>query len=222
MKWTDKYHPGSFDEVMGNKKAVAACRYYVEHPQDMPHLMFSGYTGVGKTTLAKLLKQELEIDGMNYSYKNCSDETSIEMIRKELIDFMRYSKWGDVPFKLVILEESEQLSRQAQQALKVPLERYNNCRVVFITNHPDRFIDEIRKGRCQEFRFEPLSKQEITQRLNYIIQQEGLTDIDVQSIAREAEGSMRLAISNLQQKTITGDKTSEIDQIVQKYAGVQQ
>ena len=217
MNLIDKYAPQSFDEVMGNHDAVKACRYYAKHPEYMPHLLFEGYTGTGKTTLARLLRDALGIDGVNYACKNASSERGIDHIRGEIMRFMRYAPWGGVPFKLLVLEEADQLTPDAQKALKVPLETYSHCRVIFITNHMNGIIPEIRKGRCHVFTFNPIDSRDIMERLNYIVDREGLTDIDLTGIAERCEGSMRDAISLLQKEIITGGGRDYIDELLQRY-----
>lgn len=222
MNWLKKYAPKSFEEVAGNKKVVQALKKYVEQG-DMPHLIFHGHRGTGKNTLAVLLAKAMLGNSWRENFKemNASDERTIDIVRQQIIPYMRHTGlWNfNSKFKILFLDEADAITPDAQQALKRPLEIYeDNCKVIFSCNNIDRIIPEI-QDRCDVYAFPPLKKKDIVARLNYILQTEGIADgIDVEKIAEEANGSMRKAIILLQRAVLTMDsEMDEIEALLEKY-----
>ena len=224
--WTVKYAPKSLHEVMGNSEAVRAFHEYINNPESMPHLMLDGFTGTGKTTMVRILVDSIIGDQkMNIKEMNASNDRGIDTIRKEIISFMRYVPWGDVPFKILVLDEADAITREAQECLKAPLEKYkHNCRVIFLCNDGNKIIPEIRLGRCTVFQFKPLKERDIVDRLKYILNQEGINNgFDLELIYRKSGGSMRAAIAILQQmvqsKSNSGEsEIDEIEKIIKAYS----
>jgi len=160
--WTEKYRPGKFEEIKGQKEIVEKIKAFVESGS-MPHLLFSGPAGVGKTTLSLVIAKELfgENWKQNTLELNASDERGIDVVRVKVKDFARTRALGDVPFKLIYLDESDALTRDAQQALRRTMENYTKtCRFILSCNYSSKIIDPI-QSRCAVFRFKPLSKDDI-------------------------------------------------------------
>ena len=158
--WTEKYRPGIFDDIKGQKEIVEKIKAFVES-KNMPHLLFSGPAGVGKTTLSLVIAKQLfgEHWRENTLELNASDERGIDVVRVKVKDFARTKAIGDVPFKLIYLDESDALTREAQQALRRTMENYTKtCRFILSCNYSSRIIDQI-QSRCAEFRFKPLGKE---------------------------------------------------------------
>ena len=171
--WTEKYRPASFEEVRGQKDIIEKVKAFVKSG-NMPHLLFSGPAGVGKTTLALVIAKELfgENWRANVLELNASDERGIDVIRVKVKDFARTKAIGDVPFKLIYLDESDALTKEAQQALRRTMENYTRtCRFILSCNYSSKILDPI-QSRCAVFRFKPLAKEEIIEVVNEIIKNE--------------------------------------------------
>ncbi|MBI2102990.1 replication factor C small subunit [Candidatus Woesearchaeota archaeon] len=174
--WTEKYRPSTFDEVRGQREIVEKIRAFVASGS-MPHLLFSGPAGVGKTTLSLVIARQLfgENWRQNTLELNASDERGIDVVRVKVKDFARTKAIGDVPFKLIYLDESDALTKEAQQALRRTMENYTKtCRFILSCNYSSKIIDPI-QSRCAVFRFKPLSEEEIYQVVDKIATQEKLT-----------------------------------------------
>ena len=174
--WTEKYRPSSFKEIRGQKEIVEKVQAFVRS-QNLPHLLFSGPAGVGKTTLSLVIAKELfgEHWRENTLELNASDERGIDVVRVKVKDFARTKAIGKVPFKLIYLDESDALTREAQQALRRTMENYTKtCRFILSCNYSSKIIDPI-QSRCAVFRFKPLSKEEIIVLIDKISTEEQLT-----------------------------------------------
>ncbi len=173
--WTEKYRPTSFAEIKGQKEIVEKVKAFVESGS-MPHLLFSGPAGVGKTTLSLVIAKQLfgENWKQNTLELNASDERGIDVIRVKVKDFARTRAMGDVPFKLIYLDESDALTREAQQALRRTMENYTKtCRFILSCNYSSKIIDPI-QSRCAIFRFKPLSEDEVIEVIDNLAQKENL------------------------------------------------
>jgi replication factor C small subunit len=160
--WTEKYRPKDFSEIKGQKEIVKRIKAFVEL-QNIPHLLFAGPAGVGKTTLALVIVKKLFKDSwhQNFLELNASDERGIDIIRNKVKDFARTKAIGDVPFKIIYLDECDALTREAQQALRRTMENYTQtCRFILSANYSSKIIDPI-QSRCAMFRFKPLEEKEI-------------------------------------------------------------
>jgi replication factor C small subunit len=174
--WTEKYRPQTFEEVKGQNEIVNKIKAFVS-TGSMPHLLFSGPAGVGKTTLSLVIAKQLfgESWRQNTLELNASDERGIDVIRVKVKDFARTKAIGDVPFKLIYLDESDALTKEAQQALRRTMENYTRtCRFILSCNYSSKIIDPI-QSRCAVFRFRPLAEEDIYVMIDKLSTEEGLT-----------------------------------------------
>jgi len=173
--WTEKYRPSTFEEVKGQEEILTKIKAFVEQ-QNMPHLMFSGPAGVGKTTLSLVIAKELfgESWRQNVLELNASDERGIDVVRVKVKDFARTKAIGNVPFKIIYLDESDALTKEAQQALRRTMENFTRtCRFILSCNYSSKIIDPI-QSRCAVFRFKPLKKEDIFSMVDKIAVKEEL------------------------------------------------
>lgn len=212
--WTEKYRPGKFSDIKGQQEIVKRVKAFVEK-KNMPHLLFSGPAGVGKTSLSLVIARQLfgEQWRQNFLELNASDERGIDVVRNKVKDFARTRAIGDVPFKIIYLDECDALTREAQQALRRTMENYTQtCRFILSCNYSSKIIDPI-QSRCALFRFKPLSKDEMFEIIDKIAKDESLK---IAAEAKEAlyqisEGDCR-RVENLLQSSaaITDNITEEI------------
>ena len=173
--WTEKYRPRRFSEIKGQNEIVKKVENFVKK-KNMPHLLFSGPAGVGKTTLSIVIARTLfgEKWKENFLELNASDERGIDVIRNKVKDFARTRAIGEVPFKIIYLDESDALTRDAQQALRRIMENYTKtCRFILSCNYSSMIIDPI-QSRCAIFRFKPLPKEDIIKIIDRIAKDEQL------------------------------------------------
>jgi len=210
--WTEKYRPKDFTHIKGQNDVVDKIKAFVEK-KNMPHLMFSGPAGVGKTTLSIVIARKLfgESWKENLLELNASDERGIDVIRDKVKNFARTKAIGDVPFKIIYLDESDALTTEAQQALRRIMENYTKtCRFILSCNYSSKIIDPI-QSRCALFRFKPLSKEHIFEIIETISKNE---KIEITSDGREAlykvsEGDCRKLENIMQACSAVADKVDE-------------
>lgn len=177
--WTEKYRPKDFSDIKGQKDIVKKVKAFVEQ-QNMPHLLFAGPAGIGKTSLALVIVKKLfkEQWHSNFLELNASDERGIDIIRIKVKDFARTRAIADVPFKIIYLDECDALTREAQQALRRTMENYTHtCRFILAANYSSKIIDPI-QSRCAVFRFKPLDKKDIFTIIDKISKEEKLKTDD--------------------------------------------
>lgn len=203
--WIEKYRPTQLAEYVGNSQIKNSANKWIEDGE-IPHiLLYSQSPGTGKTTLAKLLANSLDATVL---YINCSDENGVDAVRNKIKDFastMGFSRW-----KLVILDECDQLTPEGQAILRNMMETYSGtCRFILTCNFVNKLMDPVR-SRCQQFEIIPPSKQEIAKRLLYILNNEGIvlkTSDTIRDVFGELENTfipkyypdMRTMINVLQQ-----------------------
>ncbi len=212
--WTEKYRPGDFSEIKGQKEIVKRVKAFVEQ-QNLPHLLFTGPAGVGKSTLAVVIAKKLfgEQWRSNFLELNASDTRGIDTIRVNVKDFARTRSIGDVPFKIIFLDEADALTREAQQALRRTMENYTQtCRFVLSANYSSKIIEPI-QSRCVVFRFKQLDKKDIFAIIEKIAEKERLK---IDEKAKEAlyeicEGDCRKLENVLQSSAaIASDITEDL------------
>jgi replication factor C small subunit len=219
--WTEKYRPHTFAEVRGQKGIVERVRAFVDQ-RNMPHLMFAGPPGVGKSTLALVVARQLFGDTwqQNFIELNASDERGIDVIRVKVKDFARTRALGDVPFKIIFLDECDALTREAQQALRRTMEQYTTTtRFILSCNYSSKIIDPV-QSRCAVFRFKPLSASELKDVVDRIVKDEGVTITPgaQDSLIDIAEGDCRRVSTLLQGCAALSSKIDE--KMVHSFAAV--
>ena len=164
--WVEKYRPLTLDTYIGNEHLKSKVSIYLESG-DLPHLLYYGKAGTGKTTLAKILVKNIECDHL---YINASDENSVDTVRNKVRQFA--STVGFKDLKIIILDECDYITPNAQAALRNLMETFSkHCRFILTCNYVERIIDPI-QSRCQIFEIIPPSKVEVAQRLNQILEEE--------------------------------------------------
>ncbi len=227
--WTEKYRPKKLDEIIGQKNVVKRLKQFVKN-KNLPHVLFAGPAGIGKTSCALAIAQQLYGDdwSLNFFELNASDERGIDVIRGKIKDFARTMPLGEAPFKIIMLDESDALTREAQQALRRMMEKYTRtCRFILSCNYSSKIIDPI-QSRCAVFRFKPIDKEDILMHLSEIAKKEKLkisSDVKVNenpvflAIHDASEGDMRKAINLLQScSVVEGKITSDTVFEVASYA----
>ena len=199
--WTEKYRPSKFDDMVGQQEIIKRIKSLVQS-MNIPHLLFAGPAGIGKSTLALIIVRELfgEKWRENYLELNASDERGIDVVRQKVKDFARTRAMENTPFKVIFLDEADALTNEAQNALRRTMENYSNtCRFIFSCNYSSRIIDPI-QSRCVVFRFKLLEKKDILKVINTIAEKENLKihDDATELLYESSEGDCRRAINLLQ------------------------
>jgi replication factor C small subunit len=210
--WIEKYRPDKLDDIVGQDEIIKRLKSYVK-TRNLPHLLFSGPPGVGKTAAAISIVKEIfgETWRNNFIELNASDERGIDIIRNKVKDFARMAPLGEADFKVIFLDEADALTNDAQSALRRTMEKYSaTTRFILSCNYSSKIIEPI-QSRCAVYRFRPLSKEAVAKRIQYIAQVEKLevTNPGLEAIEYVAGGDMRKAINALQAAALLGDKVND-------------
>jgi replication factor C small subunit len=199
--WTEKYRPTKFSEVVGQDEIIKRVES-LTNSLSIPHLLFAGPAGTGKSTLALIIVKDLFKENWreNYLELNASDERGINVVREKVKNFARTKSLGNAPFKVIFLDEADALTPEAQQALRRTMENYSaTCRFVLSCNYSSKIIDPI-QSRCALFRFKLLEKKDIDKYLKRIAEKEKVTIAQeaMEIIYEGSEGDCRRATNLLQ------------------------
>jgi replication factor C small subunit len=210
--WVEKYRPRKLSDVIGQKAIVERLSAYVK-TRSMPHMLFAGPAGSGKTTCAISLARELYGDQWRESLieLNASDERGIEIVRGKIKDFARAASIGGADFKIIFLDEADSLTNDAQAALRRTMERYTQtCRFILSCNYSSKIIEPI-QSRCAVFRFRPLSISDVKLSLNRVAEAEHVevTEDGLDAICELAAGDLRKATNILQVAASLGKKVDQ-------------
>ena len=199
--WTEKYRPSKFPDMVGQDNIIKKIQS-LTNSLNIPHLLFAGPAGTGKSTLALIIVKELFGQNWreNYLELNASDERGIQVVREKVKNFARTKSLGNVPFKIIFLDEADALTPEAQQALRRTMENYSaTCRFILSCNYSSKIIDPI-QSRCAIFRFKLLEKKDIERIVRKIAEGEKLevTPDAVELFYEGSEGDCRRVINLLQ------------------------
>jgi len=229
--WVEKYRPKEISEIVGQSEIIGSLAALIKDPTDMPHLMFSGSAGVGKTTTALCITRQILGDNIegNLLELNASDERGIGMVREKVKKFSGFAGLSNVPFKIIILDEADEMTSDAQTALRRIIEDTAKiCRFILIANNISKIIDPI-QSRCATFKFTSVGEEDIIKRLEIIAKKEKVKSSKkgLKAIYDYSQGDLRHAINLLQataslgeisEETVTSSagltKTTDVDEIL--------
>jgi len=210
--WTEKYRPKNFDEVVGQDGIIKRIKA-LTNSLNIPHLLFAGPAGTGKSTLALIVVKELFGENWreNYLELNASDERGINIVREKVKNFARTKSLGNVSFKVIFLDEADALTPEAQQALRRTMENYaQTCRFIMSCNYSSKLIDPI-QSRCSSFRFKLLEKKDVKKVLERISKEEKIEidDDAIEAIYEGSDGDCRRSVNFLQSTAAVSPKISK-------------
>jgi len=201
--WVEKYRPRLLDDVVNQEGIIKRLKQFVKD-KSMPHLIFAGPAGTGKTTSALAMVRELyrskKAINITYLELNASDARGIDVIRTYIKDFAKAKPPSDISFKILILDEADNMTAAAQQALRRTMEKYTrNCRMILICNYSNKIIPPI-QSRCVVFRFSSLNNEDIKNRVKFVANKEdiNITADGLNALVDVSKGDCRRAINYLQ------------------------
>ncbi len=219
--WVEKYRPSSLKDMVGQDAILPLLRSYAEK-RSMPHLLFAGPPGSGKTTAALALSRDLFGTDWRTSFMelNASDERGIDTVRTTIKQYARTSSLGEVGFKILFLDEADNLTSEAQASLRRLMERYSgSCRFILSCNYSSRILDPI-QSRCAVFRFRAYSPEAVRTQVKRIATAEGkkVSPEALETILTASGGDMRRATNLLQ---LAGTHSDNITaETIKEYATV--
>jgi replication factor C small subunit len=198
---TERYRPKTLSDVVGQEKEVGLLKQFVTDYHagkvSFPNLLFAGPPGTGKTTCAKAFLRDLFGEGwQNFTKEmNASDDRGIDVVRGDIKRFAQTSAMGQL-VNVILLDECDNLTSDAQSALRVTMERYPHIRFILACNYPNKVLQPL-IDRCMVFKFKPVPSEVMAKRIGEIAAAEGfsLTDEEMQTIVELSRGSMRKALN---------------------------
>ncbi|ASI13562.1 replication factor C small subunit [Candidatus Mancarchaeum acidiphilum] len=214
LPWTEKYRPKSLNDVIGQNEIVKRLRSFVK-TGNFPNMIFAGPAGIGKTTCAIAIANDLYKDRIEGAFKelNASDARGIDVIRGEVKEFARTLSLADVPIKIIFLDEADALTTDAQHALRRTMEKFSSeTRFILSANYASKIIDPI-QSRCVVFRFKPLNEKDMKEYIERIIKGENLdiSDSAIEALIYISEGDLRKLTNTLQSAAMRSNKIDESD-----------
>ena len=210
--WVERFRPQTLDDIRGNDEIINSLKDYV-NDDSMPNILLAGQQGIGKTAAAvAFAKDKYGDDWQNHFLDmNASDERGIDTVRNKVKDFAGLSTVSNHQFKIVFLDEADNLTRDAQPALRRIMEDYHDrTRFILSCNYPNKLIDPI-QSRCSTYFMRPLDDSQMFDLINDIATQEALdyTPDQLEQIVRLADGDARSAIHTLQTSVQNGQVRDE-------------
>jgi len=212
LPWIEKYRPKHLNEVIGQDAIVDRLKSFVEKG-NFPNMIFAGSAGIGKTTCAIALANDLYGDEINAAFKelNASDARGIDVIRGEVKEFAKTRSMAKVPIKIIFLDEADSLTSDAQHALRRTMEKFSKeTRFILSANYASKIIEPI-QSRCVVFRFKPLNENEMRAYIKRIVENEGL-EIDekaINALIYVGNGDLRKLTNVLQSSAMQSKKITE-------------
>lgn len=211
--WTEKHRPDTLSEVVGQGDITERLEAFVNE-DSIPHMMFAGPAGTGKTTSAIALAKDLYGDEwkQNFMETNASDERGIDVVREKIKDFAR-TKSVNADYKIIFLDEADALTSDAQQALRRTMEQFSdNCRFILSCNYSSKIIDPI-QSRCAVFRFNRLEEDNVKNYITRLGKEEDfkISKDAIKAVMRVSEGDLRRVTNILQTASISNEKVEEED-----------
>ena len=198
--WVEKFRPGTLDGYVGNEAVISKVQLYLKNG-DVPHLLFYGGAGTGKTTLAKIIANNIDADLM---YINASDENNVDTVRTKIKNYastIGFKKW-----KIVILDEADYMTPNGQAALRNLMETFSKTtRFILTCNYVEKIIDPI-QSRCQVFGITPPNKKEVAKRIVSILEELEVSydNTDLVTIINAGYPDIRRVLNGCQRQVING------------------
>jgi len=213
VMWVEKYRPSKLSDIVDQEEIIKTLESLLKNPSEIPHLMFSGSAGVGKTTVSLCIARQILGDYFqdNLLELNASDERGINMVREKVKKFSNFAAFADIPFKIIILDEADEMTADAQTALRRTIEDASKiCRFILIANNISKIITPI-QSRCAVFKFTSIPEKEVISHLKSIAKKEKIpaNEKGLKAIYDYTEGDLRHAINLMQATASLGEINEE-------------
>ena len=209
--WVEKYRPSKLDDYVGNEHLKSKVSGYIEN-EDVPHLLFFGKAGTGKTTLAKLIVSSIDCDVMMI---NASDENNVETVRNKVKNFA--SSMGFKKYKIIILDEFDYMTPNAQAILRNLMETFSkHCRFILTCNYIEKIIEPI-QSRCQTFQITPPTKKDVAIQMSKILKSESIEfdPKDLVPIIDSSYPDIRKIINTCQLNSLKGKLQVDVQNLLE-------